>query len=120
LLHEDPQELPLGYTHAPEASQSEAPQAPLWMHDAAQQCVPLPEGPHTPSEHWSCAVHVPPGPFLATQEPPEQYALGDWQSSSVPHAARQDVASAHTTSPGQAAGVPAEQFPDPSQAAGVN
>jgi hypothetical protein len=46
--------------------------------------------------------------------------LVDWQSLSVTHAARQDVAFAHTTPPKQAVGVPAAQFPDPSHALAVS
>jgi hypothetical protein len=36
-LHEDPQAVPLGYTHAPLPSQSVAPHAPPTEHGAEQQ-----------------------------------------------------------------------------------
>jgi hypothetical protein len=58
--------------------------------------------------------------WTLTHAPEQQVALDDSQSLFVTQDARQDAVSLHTTPPGQAAGVPAEQVPDPLQAAGVN
>jgi hypothetical protein len=115
LAHANPQVLPLGYTHPPKPSQSEAPQAPTCWHVTAQQCVPVPEVPHAPPVHWSFAEHVAPAPTFAMQDPPAQYVLDDWQSLSVLQDGRHEFAFAHFTPPGQALGVPPTQFPDPSQ-----
>jgi hypothetical protein len=70
LAQVPPHAVPLvGYTHAPDALQSVAPQAPLPVQAAVQQCVPVPPGPQSESVHWSFAVHVAPAAPLATQVP---------------------------------------------------
>ena len=64
MLHDVlPQDVPLaGYTHAPEVSQSVAPQLPPVVHAAVQQCVPVPAGPQMPLAHALFAVHDVPAP----------------------------------------------------------
>jgi hypothetical protein len=59
-------------THAPVASQSVAPQAPVAVHAAEQQWVPTPLVPQTLIVHWSLALHVAPAVPFATQLPEEQ------------------------------------------------
>jgi|HubBroStandDraft_5_1064220.scaffolds.fasta_scaffold393613_1 hypothetical protein len=63
-LHErDPHAVPLpGYTHAPDVSQSVAPQVPPVVQAPAQQCVPLPAGPQMSVAHWAFDVHDVPAP----------------------------------------------------------
>jgi hypothetical protein len=71
-MHESPQAVPVGYTHPPVPSQSEAPHVPPVVHVAAQQCVPVPVAPQTPAAHWSLAEHKAPSPPFATQAPAAQ------------------------------------------------
>lgn len=65
--------LLVGYTQAPEVSQSVAPQAPPVVQLAVveQQWVPVPPlGPQSALVHWSLPPHAAPVPPLATQVPP--------------------------------------------------
>jgi hypothetical protein len=65
--------LEAGYTHAPDASQSVAPQVASDVeHAAEQQCVPAPEAPQTPLEHWSLDEQAAPAAPLGTHAPPAQ------------------------------------------------
>jgi len=69
----EPHEVPLpGYAHAPVEVQSVAPQTPLTLQAAEQQCVPVPAMPHMALLHWTSAEHVAPGPPLATHVPEAQ------------------------------------------------
>jgi hypothetical protein len=113
--HEEaPQLVPLGgYTHAPVALQSVAPHVPPVVHAAVQQRVPVPDAPHTPLVHWSAAPQIAPAAPCATQAPPEQYVVDDWQSPSVAQEARHAVALAHFTPPAQADVVPLLHMPFP-------
>ena len=69
-----PQLVPVaGYTHAPDASQSVAPQVASEVeHAAEQQCVPAPDAPQAPLEHWSLAEQAAPAAPLGTHAPPAQ------------------------------------------------
>jgi hypothetical protein len=78
LLHDvAPHRVPLpAYLHAPNVSQSVAPQVPPVTHDVEQQRLPVPKGPQIMLAHASALVHGAPAPPRGTHLPD---APGVWQ-----------------------------------------
>jgi hypothetical protein len=117
LAHDTaPHEVPLAAkTHAPPALQSLAPQGPVELHNAAQQCVPTPRVPQRLPTHWSFALHIAPAPRFGTQLPASQKSPLVWQSLSDAHMILHAVALAQGRFPGHAVGAPGLHVPEPLQ-----